>query len=31
MARIYINNIYQIYGAPKLIVSDCGPQFILDF
>ena len=28
---MYINNIYQIYGAPKLIVSNCGPQFILDF
>ena len=31
MARLYINNIYQFYGAPELIISDCGPQFILDF
>jgi len=31
MARLYINNIYQFYGAPELIVSDYGPQFILDF
>ena len=31
MARIYINNIYQIYSAPKLIISDYRPQFILDF
>jgi len=31
MARMYINNIYRIYGAPKLIVSNYGPQFILDF
>jgi len=25
MARIYINNIYQIYGAPKLIISNYRP------
>ena len=25
MARLYINNIYQFYGAPKLIVSNRGP------
>jgi len=31
MARIYVDNIYRIYGAPKLIVSNRGPQFILDF
>ena len=31
MAYIYINNIYWIYGAPKLIISNRGPQFILDF
>jgi len=31
MARMYINNIYRIYGAPKLIVSNHRPQFILDF
>jgi len=31
MARIYINNIYRIYGASKLIISNCRPQFILDF
>jgi hypothetical protein len=31
MARLYIDNIYWFYGAPKLIVSDHGPQFILDF
>ena len=31
MARIYVNNIYQIYSASKLIISNRGPQFILDF
>jgi len=31
IARIYINNIYQIHGAPKLIISNRRPQFILDF
>ena len=31
MARLYINNIYQFYSAPKLIVIDYSPQFILDF
>jgi len=25
MAHIYINNIYQIYSAPKLIISNHGP------
>jgi len=25
MARLYINNIYRFYGAPKLIISDYGP------
>jgi len=25
MARIYINNIYQIYSAPKLIVFNHRP------
>jgi len=25
IARLYINNIYRFYGAPKLIVSNCGP------
>jgi hypothetical protein len=25
MARLYINNIHQFYGAPKSIVSDHSP------
>jgi len=25
MARMYVNNIYWIYGAPKLIVSNYKP------
>jgi len=25
IARIYINNIYQIYGASKLIISNYRP------
>ena len=25
MACFYINNIYQFYSAPKLIISDYGP------
>ena len=25
IARIYINNIYRIHSAPKLIVSNYGP------
>ena len=25
IARLYINNIYWFYGAPKLIVSNYGP------
>ena len=31
MAHLYIDNIYWFYGAPESIVSNCGPQFILDF
>jgi len=31
MARLYVNNIYWFYSAPKLIVSNYGPQFISDF
>ena len=31
MAHLYINNIYWFYSAPELIISDYGPQFILDF
>ena len=25
MARLYINNIYQFYSAPELIISNRGP------
>jgi len=25
MARMYVDNIYWIYGAPELIVSNYGP------
>ena len=25
MAYLYINNIYQFYGPPKSIISNCGP------
>jgi len=31
IARLYVDNIYRFYGAPELIVSNYGPQFILDF
>ena len=31
MARLYINNIYRFYNAPKLIISNHSPQFISDF
>ena len=31
MARIYVNNIYRIHGAPKSIISNHRPQFISDF
>jgi hypothetical protein len=31
MAHLYIDNIYQFYGAPESIISDYGPQFISDF
>jgi hypothetical protein len=25
IARLYVDNIYRFYSAPKLIVLDCGP------
>jgi len=25
IARMYVNNIYRIYSAPKLIISNYGP------
>ena len=31
MARLYIQYIYRIWGAPKSIVSNRGPQFVSDF
>jgi transposase InsO family protein len=31
MARLYIQYIYRIRGAPKSIVSDRGPQFVSAF
>ena len=31
IAHLYINNIYRFYGAPELIISDCGLWFILNF
>ena len=31
MARLYINNIYWFYSTPESIISNHGPQFILDF
>jgi len=31
IACLYVNNIYQFYSAPKLIISNYSPQFILDF
>jgi hypothetical protein len=31
MARLYIDNVYRVHGAPESIVSDRGPQFISDF
>ena len=31
MARLYIQNIYRVRGAPESIVSDRGPQFVSAF
>lgn len=31
MARLYVDNVYRVHGAPESIVSDRGPQFISDF
>jgi len=31
MARLYIQYIYRIWGAPESIVSDRGPQFVSAF
>ena len=31
MARLYIQHVYHIWGAPESIVSDHGPQFVSEF
>jgi hypothetical protein len=30
-AQIYVARIFSLYGAPKTIVSDRGPQFVYKF
>ena len=31
VAKIYRDKIWKIYGIPKTILSDCGPQFASKF
>ena len=31
IAKIYRNNIWKLYGIPRKILSDRGPQFALKF
>ena len=31
IAKIYRDNIWKLYGIPKKILSDRGPQFALKF
>ena len=31
MAQLFVEHVYQHWGALTTIVSDCGPQFISDF
>ena len=31
LARLFINNEFQLHGLPDSIVSDRGPQFAADF
>ena len=31
LATLFINNIFRLHGLPDSIVSNCGPQFGVDF
>jgi len=30
LARLFRNNIWKLYGLPKSIISDRGPQFVAE-
>jgi len=30
-ARLFLYYIWKLYGLPKHVVSDCGPQFVASF
>jgi len=30
-ARLFLHQVWKLYGLPKYVVSDCGPQFVARF
>jgi hypothetical protein len=30
-ARLFLQNVWKLHGLPETIVSDRGPQFVLEF
>jgi len=30
-ARLFLHQVWKLYGLPKCVISDCGPQFIARF
>ena len=31
VARLFLHHVWKLYGLPKCVGSDCGPQFIASF
>jgi len=31
VARLFLHHVWKLYGLPKRVVSDCGPQFVASF
>jgi len=31
VARLFLHHVWKLYGLPKHVVSDCGPQFVASF
>ena len=31
LAHLYRDHIWKLHGLPNMVISDCGPQFVLGF
>jgi hypothetical protein len=30
-AQLFLQNVWKVHGLPRSVVSDCGPQFVVEF